>query len=384
MRIAIAGAGIGGLAFAALASRNGHDVTVYERSPVIREVGAGLYLKPNTLRVLDHVGVVDEIRAGGIRILERRTCTGTGRTIQAHALAGHRETWMAPREVVIQALRTRAVRDGVDIRLGSHVTSATPDGCYTVGEEAHQADLLVAADGRYSMLRSSLGLTVQQADLPTLATRYLIPGREATPEPVTIEYWKGRRRIGIVPSNETHTYSYVICHAGDDVGCEQPLNVDSWAADFPVLGNTLELFATAQAVQHAYPIVIVRRWSRGRVALVGDSATALPPTLGQGSGLALMNAAGLAAALGKPADAIEPLNALARWERDYRPVSDRTQRWALRYDAMTNRWPAPVRPLRAPTIWAMNNIPWIRTRLRAADTFRPSFNTSTFTTGATA
>lgn len=371
MRILVAGGGIGGLSFAALAAHGGHDVVVHERSPQIREIGAGLYLKPNALRALKHLGVLDDIHAAGIRILERRTRAGDGRPIQSHALTGRAETWMAPREALIQALRSRAEANGARIELGSTASRARAEGVLVTADGTeHEGDLIVAADGRYSALRNALGMTLRQDDLPTLATRYLVEDRMPTPEPVTIEYWQGRRRIGIVPASPTHTYSYVICDAGDEAGCAQPMDVESWAADFPVLRSTIETFATQTGVQHAYPIVNVRAWSSGRVALVGDAATALPPTLGQGSGLAMVNAAGLAAEL-CAASGIE--ESLAAWEAAYRPVSDRTQRWALRYDAMTNRWPAPVMPLRSPAIWAMNHIPMIRARLRAADNFRPTF-----------
>jgi 2-methyl-3-hydroxypyridine 5-carboxylic acid dioxygenase len=66
-------------------------------------------------------------------------------------------------------------------------------------------------------------------------------------------------------------------------------------------------------------------WWRGRVALVGDSAHAMPPTLGQGAGLAMSNALGLAMALGA-SRSIE--DALRVWERTDRPITDHTQDFA--------------------------------------------------------
>lgn len=370
MRIEVAGGGIAGLTFATVAARGGHNVTLWEQAAEIREVGAGLYVKNNALHVLGYLGILDEITAAGLQILERRTCDGQGRIIQTHPLTGTARVWMAPRNVLVQALLRAALAADVTVKLNETVRGADPRGALLLDSGVAEADLVVGADGRGSPVRDSLGLTVVHKNLTTMATRYLVESRLPTPEPVTTEYWDGSRRIGVVPCTETSTYSYVICAGSDVEGCRQPLDVDSWSRSFPVLRPALELFARSAGVQHAYPIVRVSSWRSGRAVLVGDSATALPPTLGQGAGLAMVNAAGLASRL----TTIDELDScLAGWERDFRPNSDRTQNWAVRYDSITNRWPTALRKLREPAIWSMNHIPMISGRMRAADSFVPSF-----------
>jgi FAD binding domain len=76
------------------------------------------------------------------------------------------------------------------------------------------------------------------------------------------------------------------------------------------------------------------RWQKGGVAIIGDAAHGLPPTLGQGVGLTLMNAHALVAILGHGRAVDE---ALPTWEAAVRFISDRTQRWALRYGAFTRQ-----------------------------------------------
>src|SRR4029077_8619539 len=62
MRIAIVGAGIGGLAAAALLARVGHSVCVYEQAPRFARVGAGIQMAPNAVKVLRLLGVEERLR----------------------------------------------------------------------------------------------------------------------------------------------------------------------------------------------------------------------------------------------------------------------------------------------------------------------------------
>lgn len=76
-RIVVIGAGIGGLTAACALRQNGFKVEVYERSPELGEVGAGLQIGPNAVKVLNALGLEDRLR----RIAAGRTrpsrCAGT-------------------------------------------------------------------------------------------------------------------------------------------------------------------------------------------------------------------------------------------------------------------------------------------------------------------
>ena len=61
MRIAIAGAGIGGLTAAIALRRDGHEVVVYEQASRLSEIGAGIQLSPNANRVLAWLGLLDQV-----------------------------------------------------------------------------------------------------------------------------------------------------------------------------------------------------------------------------------------------------------------------------------------------------------------------------------
>ena len=67
MGIIIVGAGIGGLAAAAALLQRGHKVRVFEQSPQLSEVGAGIQMSANAVKVLDAFGLRRRLEAPGVR-----------------------------------------------------------------------------------------------------------------------------------------------------------------------------------------------------------------------------------------------------------------------------------------------------------------------------
>src|SRR5712671_53588 len=68
LHVSIIGGGIGGLAAAAALQRQGIGVTVFERNPELREIGAGLTLWANGVQVLRHLGLDDSLAAVSARL----------------------------------------------------------------------------------------------------------------------------------------------------------------------------------------------------------------------------------------------------------------------------------------------------------------------------
>ncbi len=62
IRVAIIGAGLGGLAAAGALRQHGIEAVVYERAPQLGEVGAGIQLGPNAVKVLRALGLEPALR----------------------------------------------------------------------------------------------------------------------------------------------------------------------------------------------------------------------------------------------------------------------------------------------------------------------------------
>jgi 2-polyprenyl-6-methoxyphenol hydroxylase-like FAD-dependent oxidoreductase len=366
----IAGAGYAGLMMALLLAQRGWTVTVHERSEAVREIGAGIFLHNNGLLVLEGAGLMEVLAPKGERLLRDRMVDHSGRVMQERDLSGlNTRRWSFPRQAPIEVLHDAAIRAGVEILTGSTIKSAHPDGVL-VGEDGreHRADLVIGADGYRSAVRNSLGLTWLERRLPTTSIRFLLLGRALTPEPMSTEHWSRRRRIALAACGPDYTYCYMACPEGDGPGSEVPINLESWSDHFPRLREVFELLYRSEPFKAYYSWVKAHAWSKGNVALLGDAAHALPPTLGQGSNLAMSNARSLVTFL----EWIDDVPAaLVAWERAVRPTTDATQAWARHYDRLTKYWPNSMSGARARVIWAFGASPQLSARMRRADRTPP-------------
>ncbi|MFI4988982.1 MAG: FAD-dependent oxidoreductase [Alphaproteobacteria bacterium] len=364
-RAEIAGGGIAGLSIATMLAKAGWSVRVHERSPQIREAGAGIYMRNNSLRILEELGILAALAQHGTRLRRTEIRDRQGRLRQTFELTGHSRTYVFPRQSLVDVLADAARAAGAEIRLGSEAAAADADGALVMADSRRlTADLVVAADGFRSEVRDSLAIGARHWELATAVNRHFIAGRALTPEPVSVQHWSGHRRIGISPAGDDHTYVYTVAPAGDASATALPLDLADWGRAFPGLRRELEIIAAAQVTQHRYIMVDCPRWHRGRVAIIGDAAHGLPPTLGQGAGLAIMNARALVTSLDRHRSVEE---GLAYWESQVRFISDTTQRWSCRYDWFTREWPAALDFLRPAVFWCFGRFPMLNDRMRMAD-----------------
>ena len=363
----ISGGGIGGLALGALLARQGWRVRVHEQSPEIREAGAGIYIKNNSLEVLENLGVMKRIMDGGIQLERAQIRFANGDIRQERTLAGSSRVHTFPRQVLIEGLRDAASDHGVEIVTNSRVTGTANGALVTADGRHHEADLIVGADGVHSAVRASLDMGGRFTELPTMIDRFLVATREFTPDPMTIEHWSGNRRIGVTPAGPLHTYVYMVAPFKDEGAARLPLDVENWSGRFPrlrALFDALHAEPLTKFTQYPYGFVTCPKWAVGNTAILGDAAHGLPPTLGQGGGLTLMNAFALAAIL---RDAKDVPQALLEWERRVRFISDRTQAWARRYDTFTRGLPESLNIVRSAVVWSFGAFPFLNNRMRIAD-----------------
>ncbi|VCU71327.1 6-hydroxynicotinate 3-monooxygenase precursor [Pigmentiphaga humi] len=360
----ISGGGIGGLAVATMLANDGWRVRVHEQGPEIREIGAGIYVKNNSLEVLGHLGVIDRIRDRGTVLEKAQIRFADGRIRQERRLAGAAQVHTYARQTLIEGLRDAAMDAGVEVNTNSRVVGVDADALVTQDGGRHPADLIVAADGVHSTIRQSLGIGGGFTELPTRIDRFLVRSRRFTPELQTVEHWSGHRRIGVTPAGPEHTYVYMVAPSRETAATRLPLDVGDWAAHFPLLRSLFEHIGDLPATQYSYGAVDCPRWSAGRVAILGDAAHGLPPTLGQGAGLTLMNAMALTVMLREAEDIPRVLSA---WEQRVRFISDRTQRWSRYYDAFTRQWPQSLHFVHPLVVWGFGKLGFLNNRMRIAD-----------------
>ena len=362
----IAGGGIGGLAVAWALARYGWQVRVHERSPEIREIGAGILLMNNSISIFEHYGFADLILSDAVAYEGSLRLEHDGRLIQRSDLRGEYRWMGVTRSALVLGLAEAARRQGVEIITDSEAVDIDPGGTLTLANgTVEQADLVIAADGFRSKLRDQLGLTVRASDRRSGATRLLIKRTDAESEPIFREYWSGRRRVGIGPVASDLTYTYLSCPHSDARGCAMPIDIESWRGEFPGIPEFFDRVAEPLGIaRHSYAHAVVRKWSNGRAAVLGDAAHAFPPALGQGAGIAIANGYALARVLdGEPDIAV----ALQQWEQRFRWVADQTQRWSLRIDSLTTQWPRPLSLVRRAMLWGIGQLSAMNSRVRVAD-----------------
>jgi salicylate hydroxylase len=338
----IAGAGIGGLTAALELARAGLAVRVFEKSPVISEVGAGLQLAPNSTRLLRELGVLEQVQRYAVapdylRLRRARDGQELAR-MPLGAIAELR--WGAPSLSIHRAdlqrvlLEACAAHRNITVTTGMSVAGFS-DNTHAIeiavreGDTTHRihGDVLIGADGLRSQIRSNLALG--EGDQPIwsgrTAWRACVPVQEAPlfARKLETSLWLGA---------QSHLVHYPI--RGGELINIVAITEDEWRGD-----STTDLWAIAGEAKQVAPRFArwhrdardlierakdwkrwplfdrqpVRRWSLGGAAVLGDAAHPMLPFFAQGAGQAIEDAAALGRAFKETRDVRE---ALTHYERN--------------------------------------------------------------------
>lgn len=333
----IAGAGFAGLATATALCQHGWSVRVHEANSELRELGAGIFLWGNAIRVLRLLGIHDEVRAGAhaAPFLELRV-DGRSQTRDQTNSPGTTQMWTMSRQHLYSQVLDAAVRSGVDIVTDSRVTGADPAGELKLADgKTLRADLVLGADGVRSAVRPYIGTRECRRQYDDGIIRVLTPrmsniGGEWDH---VIDFWalgEQHLRVLYVPCNETTLYMAMMASTTNKRASTIPFDRALWSEAFPILKPFIERVHPGERYDR-YEATSLDRWTLGKLALIGDAAHPMPPTLGQGAGFAMMNGVALAKAVSATSN-IE--QALRDWEISERAMTDRTQQRAEELAAM--------------------------------------------------
>ncbi len=342
MHAIVVGGGIGGLAAAIALERRGWQVQVLERDERPGEIGAGISLWPNARTALERLGVWPDIasaaamQVGGARRADGRWLSRIDPSDSLfEILLVHRAQLRAQ---LLDVLSAQALRTGVD------VTSVDPDGTVVHAGGAEPADLVVAADGLRSVIRTALNPAH-----PGVRYAGFTAWRGVTDEPFDLdggaETWGRGAEFGatIMLDGRVYWFATANTRVGERAADEHAEVLRRFGSWHDPIARIVRATTPAAVLRHdIYSLVTpLPPMQHGRVALLGDAAHAMTPNLGQGACQALEDAVALAALVD---DGRDVPGALARYDALRRPRTQRFVKAASRAARVTQAdKPAAVR-----------------------------------------
>jgi salicylate hydroxylase len=359
-RVAIVGGGIGGLTAARALCRRGIEVSIYEAASELREIGAGVALHPNAMKVLRSLGLEDEVRSTAGRsewALTRNWKTGrvisrTSRREQASLFGSAGAT--VHRADLLDVL-ARSLPSGI-VTLGARCVAVEPEGEVAVarfqdGREV-EADVIIGADGIHSAVRASLFGPDAPRFTGKICYRSVVPvdAVPGGPPPNDNVQWLGPHGTIVLYPVRRDELINVVCHYDDEdyrheswvTQCERSEVLERYRGWHESL---LRIFSVGEVWYKwaLYDRDPIERWTRGRVTVLGDAAHPMLPYLGQGACQSIEDGCLLAAALAARPD--DPVGALELYERSRRPRASQVV-LASRQRGVSNHLASPWAALR--------------------------------------
>jgi len=329
VRIIIIGAGIGGTSAGIALKRLGHDVTIYDQIRENRPVGAALSLWPNGIKVLNWLGLADEVAALGGRMETMAYLEGrTGEEMCRFSLEPvTRQTGQRPYPVARADLQGLLMETfGIDdIRLGMRMTGIHDDGAtvtvtFENGETA-TGDLLIGADGARSLTRDHVtGGGIERVYAGYTNFNGLVPIDEGIgPADQWTTYVAEGKRASVMPVAGDRFYFFFDVPQPAGIPYERAEGVaplerafGGWAPGVRRLLDAIDPAVSLNRVE-IWDIDPFHTWVRGRVAILGDAAHNTAPDIGQGACSALEDSFVLGIVIATNTLGVE--DALRRYER---------------------------------------------------------------------
>lgn len=339
MKVGIIGGGIGGVALAAVLKQRQIECRVFERAPAFGEVGAGVQMTPNAVKVIQALGLMGDMEAVSF----------TPRSVVGRNWKSGRVMWRTPLEACpalygapflhvhradLHDIFARRIAPG-DIVFSAKCTGVRNEanGAVAFFEDGshYEADVIVGADGIHSAVRASLFGPEAARFTGHMCWRAVVPC-DGPVDYVTPDssFWLG-------PA--AHVVTYYI-RRGNAINIVAVSEAPNWVDESWTLPSSrTELLATFAGwhpnIQRLFGQVgdvykwglfdrdPLKAWSAGRVTLLGDAAHPMLPFLSQGAAMGIEDAYVLGNALVDSEG--NPKQALRFYEGERRPRTTRVQ-----------------------------------------------------------
>ena len=334
MKIAIVGGGIGGLTAALALSQNSHDITVFERSAGIREIGAGVQISPNAGRLLHSLGLgaaYSEISVNPHRVVLRRWEDDSiirATDLDESFLSQHQVPLanVARNELVEIIGNAVVARTNVTMKFSTHVVAVEPGDSSSVvlfsDGSSQSFDIVIGADGIHSVVRPCVGGIDKPRFSGSAAYRALVPRSAVEDLPIdvtnrmgpdrhVVSYFIGRNRshlnlVCISPEDSWESESWTEPGTMADLYSR----FEGWSPDFLSLLGRVEEPVFRWALYDREPL---EQWGIGTTTLLGDACHPMLPFMAQGSCQAIEDAVVLARCLSDVSTS-DAVSALRRYE----------------------------------------------------------------------
>lgn len=328
-QIIIAGAGIAGLTLALALSAKGFPVQIFEKSATLAEAGAGVQLSPNATRILQRIGVLEQLTPSSVEPQAVCLADGSSGELLLSLDVGHvaRTRWGSPYIVCHRAdlqnalLEQARSQPNIAIQLQSAVTQYRPDADgitvrvqYHDRIEEHRGALLAGADGVWSNMRNAMSDMERARYTSEIAWRSTIAA-DRLPESFTALLPQGTNVVAWTGSN-AHLVAYPI-RSGEmfnfiavaqdrqggrrwDAGAVPETPSQNFIREFDHWHTGIREIMRAGRPWTPWPLFELRKCRyriKERLVLIGDAAHAMTPYAAQGAAMAIEDAWELASAL---------------------------------------------------------------------------------------
>lgn len=301
----IIGAGIGGLTTAIALAQKGIQVKIYERASEIKEVGAGVWIAPNGMKIFNRLGISQEITAAGKKLNKISVVDLNYKPISvidgSEIEAKHQFGTIAIHRATLQKiLASKVNKDHIHLNK-ELVRYEQNDQAISVFFEDGSSDVayfLICADGLKSIARKQMlgpqNLRYSGQTCWRFATAYDLPLNE---EDNMYEVWANSKglRVGYSKIDEKRVYVYITNAKKfgeiDPIDNAKNLLLAICKPFSKTVTGLIQTVHESEIIQtDLFDFKPIKNWTEGRVALIGDAAHATTPNLGQGACQAIEDA----------------------------------------------------------------------------------------------
>lgn len=291
MKIAIIGGGITGLTTALALHKLGIKSTVYEQAATLNEIGAGIWLQPNAMKILDWLGIKDKILEKGVQLqkvnIVHPDLTPIKKLKNELVQDEYGNQTIAIHRARLQQVLFDEFSQYGQIELGKKYTSqSTENNKIQINFSAQQieADMVLGADGIHSQVRQHLFPDSEIRKTNQICWRGI--SKFKLPESLTNsgrESWGYKRRFGFSHLPNDEVYWYAVKTTNGHKEKSDVKYIQSLFKDFsPVVAEIIEhvgFIHTAELTD----LKRLKTWHKGNTCLLGDAAHATTPNMGQGA-----------------------------------------------------------------------------------------------------